>query len=340
MTDAHPRSAAIGGLRVGRRSVIAAAAAGALLQGTRPAHATIVNNCVIGRDGWLFAAWDEIRHSEASKVHRVTATLNEAIAALKAAKVEVAVSLTPSKSRIYREFLPDDYKWSPEAEKRYALAADDLRHAGTVVPDQATALLDARKQKPDQLLFFKADTHWTGEGAEIAAQLVAREIKAKVALPASAKPGTKLAPAAPVTQERNDLAALLPPGETSKYPFQSYMLRKPFADTGAGLLADDAPDVLVMGNSYMQPVYGFASIVSEQLNRPVELQWKVHQFSPYFNMLNLVRSDRFKKQKPRLIVWDFEESDMETPADNPGAWGQSAMPVSAFLSGLHGALSA
>lgn len=324
------------GLRLGRRTMLAGATAALAMP--HAASATIVNNCVIGKDGWLFPAWDEIRHTDLGRVHKVATTLNEAVAALKAAKIDVAISLTPSKSRIYREFLPDDYRFSPEAEKRYSASLDELRKGGTVVPDQATALMDAKRQNPGELLFLKADTHWTGPGAQVAAMLVAREIKAKINLPASSAPGAKLGPATTMTQERNDLSALLPSAEQSKYTYQTYPLRKPVTEGAGGLLADDTADVLVMGNSYMQPIYGFSSVVSEQLNRPVALQWKVHQFSPYYNMLNLVKSDSFKARKPKLIIWDMEESDMETESNNPGAWGSSAMPPATFLSTLHSAL--
>ena len=327
-------------VRVSRRAIMAGAGASAIVGAIRPSRAAIVNNCVIGKDGWLFPAWDEVRHTDLGRVHRVTQTINTAIEALKAVKIEVLICLVPSKSRVYREFLPDDIKWAPESEKRYATALEDLSRAGTIVPDQAALFSTLRKQQPQTLYFLKADTHWTGEAAEQAAKLIATEAKTKLPLPASAMPGTKLAAPVSVTQERNDLAALLPQQDQAKYPFQSYMLRKPVADGGGGLLSEDAADVLVMGNSFMQPVFGFSSVVSEQLNRPVSLAWKVHQFSPYWNMLNLVRSDGFKKQKPRLLIWDFEESDMQTPADDPGAWGQTAMSPTAFLAGMHGALTA
>ena len=324
--------------RLRRRSLIAGGAALGLVPAARPAAAAVVNFCVIGTDGWLFIAFDEVRQSDPAAIQRTTQTINEAVAALRAAKVDVAISLTPSKSRVYREYLPADLKWSPEAEKRYANSVAALRAPGTLVPDQATLFAEARKRRPADVLFFKADTHWTGPGAEMAATFVANAVKEKIRLPASAKPGVKLAPASSITQERNDLSALLPQPDQSKYPFQSYPLRKPAVSGGGDLLDDDTADVVVMGNSYMQPAYGFSDVVSEQLNRPVSLVWKVHQFSPYWNMLNYVRSDGFKKQRPKLIIWDFAETDMETAASNTGAWGQTAMSPAAFVSDLRKAL--
>lgn len=322
--------------RLGRRGLLAGGVAACLLPAA--ARAAIVNMCVIGTDGWLFPAFDEVRRSDLALVRRTAQFVNEAVGVLRMAKIETVVSFTPAKSRVYREFLPSDFKWSPDAEKRYGVALEELRRSNTLVPDQATMFAEARKQAPAELLFFKADTHWTAPGAAKSATLLAGAIKEKMHLPPASGPGIKLAAATSVLQERNDLAALLPTPDQSKYPFQSYMVRKPAETNGGGLLAADAADVIVMGNSFMQPAYGFANLVSEQLDRPVSLLWKVHQFSPYYNMLTYLGSDAFKKQRPKLIVWNFAEVDMETPSNNPGAWGDTVMPPATFMTNLHKAL--
>ena len=325
--------------RLGRRGMLAAGAAACLVPAMQRAQAAFVNMCVIGTDGWLFPIFDEVRHSDLALVRRTAQFVNEAVGVLRAAKVETVLSYTPAKSRVYREFLPADFRWAPDAEKRYDAALEELRKSNTLVPDQAAMFAAARKQAPSDVLFFKADTHWTAPGAEKSAMLMAGAIKEKIRLPPSGAPGAKLAPATSVLQERNDLAALLPPPDQSKYPYQSYMVRKVATTGGGGLLDDDAADVVVMGNSFMQPAYGFADVVSEQLNRPVSLQWKVHQFSPYYDMLTYLGSDSFKKQRPKLIVWNFAEIDMETPSNNPGAWGPTAMPPATFMANLQKALA-
>ena len=101
----------------------------------------------------------------------------------------------------------------------------------------------------------------------------------------------------------------------------------------------DTADVLVIGNSYMQPIYGYANVLSEQLGRPTSLYWKVHQQSLYFTMLAYLKSESFKKQRPKLVVWNMAENDFEVDCNNPGAWGQTAMPVATFLGSLKQALA-
>ena len=323
-------------LEIGRRGAIAAVAAAAIWP--RVSQAASANGVAVGRDGWLFSAWEDIRRSDPAMIGRVTDTLNAAVALLKQAGIQVAISLTPEKSRVYREFLPEDFKWNPAAEKRYALALELLRRPGTVVPDQATLFATLRQQQPATPFFFKADTHWTAVGAAESAKLMASEIKAKIKLPPSSKPGIQLAPASDAVQERNDLVMMLPAGDQSKYPFQHFPMRKPVAAGGSGLLDDDTADVVVIGNSYMQPAYGYANDLSAELGRPTSLYWKVHQQSLYFTMLSYIRSDGFKKNRPKLIVWNLAEDDMEVSANNPGTWGQTAMQPQQFLSDMKQAL--
>ena len=323
---------------VGRRRLLGMCA-GTLLAASAPSQAAVLNGCVVGKDGWLFPIWDRIRLNNNARLRSVTQPLISAAEILKASGIEVVFSITPSKSRVYRHYLPDDVRWGSDAELRYRLALEDLRGSGHLAPDQAAYFDEVRGRGPETLLFLKADTHWTGEGAEQAALLVGREIKSKLNIPASKSLGMTLAPASLVTQEHNDLAALLPPEDRSRFPSQSCMVRKPALQDERSLMSEEQPDILVLGNSFMQPVYGFSTVLSEQLQRPVELSWKVHQFSPYWSMLNVVRRDGVRNQKPRVIVWSLEESDFLLFSDDADSWGQTVMSSRAFLSGLRDACS-
>ncbi len=84
----------------------------------RQARAAVVNMCVVGSDGWLFPVWDNVRHGNLAQVQRVTAVINEALAVLASAGIKVAISLTPAKSRVYRDYLPADVRFSADAERR------------------------------------------------------------------------------------------------------------------------------------------------------------------------------------------------------------------------------
>ena len=143
---------------------------------------------------------------------------------------------------------------------------------------------------------------------------LARILRLKGILPKSASPGTSLASATTLAWGKNDLAALLPLTEAAKYPMEKYRVRLP-AQAPGGLIDDDVADVVVVGNSFMQPRLGFASMLSSQLNRPVSLSWKVHQFGPYETLLEYLGTDAYRRRKPGLIVWNLHETDMTMPVD-------------------------
>jgi alginate O-acetyltransferase complex protein AlgJ len=306
----------------------------------RRADAAIVNLVAVGKDGWLFPVWDEVRHIEVGRIHQVADTFTAAVDILKAANIQVAIALTPAKSRIYHDFLPEDFRFTAEPEQRYTMALEQLRRSGVLVPDFATPLLALRTTQPGGPLFFKADTHWTAAGAEAAAVEMARQIREKLHLPPSTQHGTKLGPFVSMIQGKNDLAALLPPADAAKYPLESYQIRQVVeAQEGDALLDDDAADVVLIGNSFMQPKLGFQPILSNQIDRPVSLVWKVHQFGPYQTLLGYLNSDSFRKKRPNLIVWNFHETDVTMPSDRRDGWGQNAIAPQAFLGALHQAVS-
>ena len=321
--------------RISRRAALTGAAA-CIAGGIAPrsALATIVDFVVIGKDDWLFAIYDEVRHTDLSRLKTVTQLINDSTGLLKQAGIETVVALTPAKSRIYRDYLPNDFQFSADSDKRYAASLDLLRAPGTLVPDLATPILDQRKAHPDIPTFLKADTHWTGPGAEAAAIELAKQVKTKLRLLPSAKPGTQLGPLVPVRQAANDLSDGLPDAAAAKYGPQTYMLHQPVQAAAASLVVDEASDVLLVGNSFMQPKYGFAPMLSNQLGRPVSLTWKVHQSSPYKTLLTALGTDEMRQHKPKLLVWNFEETDMLAMSDEAGVWGQNVMPPKSFTAAL------
>jgi alginate O-acetyltransferase complex protein AlgJ len=326
---------------VTRRALLAGLGAGGIsLIPFSAAKATIVNVVAIGKDGWLFPVWDEVHHVDFQRIQSAVQVVNEAVDIFKRANIDIVIPVTPVKSRIYREFLPDDFKFSADADRRYAVIMDGLRRPGTLVPDLAAALSNARAAQPGELMYFKADTHWTAAGAESAATEVAKQIKARLHLPPSSQPGTRLGPYVTMEQGKNDLAALLPAAEASKYPVVSYRIHQaPGGEGQASLVEDDSADTVVVGNSYMQPKYGFAAMLSNQLGRPVSLVWRINVFGPYRTLLIYLNSAAFRR-RPKLVVWQFNEFNMGQAADSKGVWGQNAMAPQAFLSEVRRILGA
>jgi len=294
--------------------------------------ATIIKGTVIGKDGWLFWVWDSTRKADVERLRTVTQVIKETVALLKAADIHTVIALTPAKARVYQEYLPNDLEFTPAAEHRYVAAVDELRRSGAVVTDLAAAFSALRKATPNENAFFKADTHWTSFGAENAAVQVGREILTQLALPHSVKPGSRLGPRVNQMHTTSDLLVTLPPDVRAEHPPEAFLTRQVLAaQMSSALIEDDAADIVVIGNSFMQPMFNFTPTLSNTLNRPVSLVWKVHFVGPYRTILNYLESDMFKRQRPKAIVWNFHEADMELPTDSKDAWFQNAMTGGAFL---------
>ena len=320
-----------------RREVLAGVGASAVLFAARPALAA-PPPVIIGKSGWLFPIWDSATFIDPKVIAQVAETISTAIGLFHKANIQMAVCLLPAKSRVYADFLPNGRKGSAAVDRRYANGLKSLTAAGAITFDLAGFLQACRKAAPQDDLYFKVDTHWLPVGAASAAAEMANQIKAKAQLPASAQPGVTLSAPQPATHMHDDLAALLPPAERAKYPTESYLTRVPVASGADSLLEDDAPDVVVVGNSFMQPDFGYAETLSSELNRPVGLAWRVHQFSPFWNMLDYLKSPGFTRQRPKLIVWTFHEVDLNTALDSVEVWNDTAMKAPDFLAKLRSAL--
>jgi alginate O-acetyltransferase complex protein AlgJ len=303
-----------------------------------PAWAAAPPPVIIGKSGWLFPIWDSATFIDPRVIAQVSQTINTAIGLFQKANIQMAICLLPAKSRVYADFLPSGRKTNPAVERRYVDGLKSLAATGAITFDLASFLQACRKAAPQDDLYFKADTHWLPVGAASAAAEMANQIKAKAHLPASAQPGVTLSAPQPAPHSHDDLAALLSPAERAHYPTESYLTRVPVASGAASLLEDDAPDVVVVGNSFMQPDFGYAETLSSELNRPVGLAWRVHQFSPFWNMLDYLKSPAFTRQRPKLIVWTFHEVDLNTPLDSVEVWNDTAMKTPDFLAKLRSAL--
>ncbi|MFR5907504.1 MAG: alginate O-acetyltransferase AlgX-related protein, partial [Gemmiger formicilis] len=74
---------------------------------------------------------------------------------------------TPSKDRIYREYMPDGYPIVNEENRTDLLAAYLQSHTTVPVVWRYDMLRSQARQNADRLLYYKTDTHWNAVGALI-----------------------------------------------------------------------------------------------------------------------------------------------------------------------------
>lgn len=330
---------------INRRALLAAMAGGAIgvaaparaqpRPGAGGAQANIDPSQVIfGRDGWLFGAWEDVRRVDLNRTRELCRFINGAIGIMRAEGLKVALCVTPMKARVYQDFLPANFQMSAEATARYALVMEELSRNDTIIVDHATQFAALRRSSRDSL-FFKADIHWTPFGGAAAATDLATAVKNRAGLPAPRKPGTRLGDYISMRYESNDLAGFLPPDQRGRFPFEQFRVRRIMgAPSGVGLIEEDGADVTIVGNSFMQTGFGFPPMFSNQLGRAVALAVQVGRFGPYTTLLNYLRSDLFRSERPQLILWHFLEGNMEVMPDNAGYWGSSAMSSRQFTEDL------
>ena len=129
----------------------------------------IEGNWIIGRDRWLFTAYDGAIPKHLGKQCMTPAEGAEWVKLVKASKDATErlggrflLVIAPDKQSIYPEYLPKWVAHNPGKCDRYLQAVTAFRSAGIAVVDARAALLSAKK---DGRVYFKNDTHWNDTGA-------------------------------------------------------------------------------------------------------------------------------------------------------------------------------
>ncbi len=320
-----------------RHLLIAAAAACA----GRPAQAQIEGRLVHGSDGWLFPIWEDIRRLNEPGLHQALELIDQTVQGLRQAGIAVAVTIAPSRARIYADRLPPDFQPAAAVTARYGRALQRLRQGGALVPDFAGVLATLRQSQTEPV-YFRADSHWTGIGAEACATDLANLITTHAELDRARVPGTRLG-GWETRRQDNDLVPILPEAERSAYPpetFRAHRILTASATGHAALLDEPDADLVVVGNSYTVPFLNFTPMLSNRLNRPVSLAWQIGSVSPHRTLLDYLASAMFRGARPKLVVWHHLESGIEHPCDDTGWWGASAMPIEAYRQRLRQLLAA
>ena len=144
---------------------------------------------VTGKNGWLFLEqelrflnsgvfWGEYAQAVSRAKRDDAKDPTPAILAFHQALAEKGISLllvpVPPKALIYQEYVPDSIKkpeWGASLDRFYTL----LRDKGVQVLDLRDEL--TRQKKTQQRdLYCQTDSHWSGYGAVVAANLIAKEI--------------------------------------------------------------------------------------------------------------------------------------------------------------------
>ncbi|MBU6490188.1 MAG: twin-arginine translocation pathway signal [Burkholderiales bacterium] len=309
-----------------RRRLLLALAAAPLAAGLTftPRMARAAQGVIEGRDRWLFPAWESWTADDTSACLTVVDLIGKAVGKLSAHGVRCTVVVAPLKARAAADKLPDGTALSTSVAQRYAAILAHARRAGLDFVDAAAVLADVDTREDST--YIRADYHWSAHTAEAAADATARHLAASGPLPGEPGEPTELGEWTE-EMEYGDLAALLPPERKRAIGKDRFVVRE--EPEGAGLLADAAPVVQVVGNSMVQPYLGFPQRLSHALARPVGLTWKFGDTGPWKTLLDYLESPAFAQRKPQAIVWQFNEGQMAYGPSASGQWDASSIMTDA-----------
>jgi alginate O-acetyltransferase complex protein AlgJ len=279
--------------------------------------ATAGDSVLEGKENWLFAGWESLTVTNPAAEKSSIQLLAQTDRALAQRNIRLIIVVVPIKPRYYQALLPDGANISDAVQRRYDFLLTELKSASLTAVDVRDAFKEVIERKHD--VFYRADFHWTTFAAETTADQVAAAIKNQGPLPGKPGSGTQLGE---WINDRHlgDLAAnFLSPERKRAIGPDAYMIRKA-VPTSAGLVDADPAPVAVVGNSFVQPYFGFPQRLSNAIDRPVSLKWYPGDVGPWSTMLQYFQSAEFKSNPPKFVIWQFNEAQVQNGPDAVGEW--------------------
>ena len=273
---------------------------------------------ILGRDQWLFSdeefkPWPNAEHNVSSNYALVEGVRQT----LKAHGVKLVMAVVPSKVRLYPEHMGDKRPASIHADLYRDFHAQ-LAASQVIAPDLLGPLQQA-KQAGAQV-FLRTDTHWTPDGAQIAAQQLAKAVNTQ--FPLSGEPQQFVTEVETTEQHNGDLerflpldplfSHLLPPSEPLEK--RSTRVADDAPESADSLFADSEVPVTLVGTSYSANAnWNFVGALKQALRSDVINDSK-DGHGPILPMLAYLKSDAFKNTPPQVLIWEFPERYL--PVDN------------------------
>lgn len=264
---------------------------------------------VIGRDGWLFSD-EELscpRHAQTLMDEHLV-FIGDARDALNTKGVKLAVAVIPAKARLYEAKLPagglPDCRQSIYADTQSYLDRHKITHAD---------LLSAFQKGAEKQIFLKTDTHWTPDGAALAALAISKSHPAYKAEEADYV--TKLQETKPYS---GDLLRYAPGVDADSIRPDELQTHVTYASTpadGHDLFDGRDPSLVLVGTSYSaNPLWNFEGALKDALNTDI-LNMADEGKGPFSVMEKYVESLEKVDTLPQLVIWEIPERYMILPDD-------------------------
>jgi hypothetical protein len=144
---------------------------------------------LIGKDGWMFygdsknfISDNTIRDYKGEnlftddQLKKIATNFQNQADWLEKQGKKFYITIAPNKNTIYPEYMPDNIVKGEKSRMDQLIEYLSLNTDLTVI-DYRNELLAAKAERPDELLCYKLDTHWTNHGGYIAYKKIAETIK-------------------------------------------------------------------------------------------------------------------------------------------------------------------
>ena len=268
---------------------------------------------LVGENDWLYTSEEFARHREGERLiehhARLVAEVRERLARR---GIELVVALVPAKARIYPERL-GRYRLPEYTAERYRRFRSALLAEGVPAPDLKQALLEAKNGRQ---VFLRTDTHWTPEGARVAARALAEAVEP--VLEERAAPRRRfVAEAVGERTYAGDLTAFLPVvpfrGQVPAEPDRVRQYRIEDRDPPEIGLFDEVPHpVTLVGTSYSAgEVWDFEGALRVELQAEV-LNLAEEGRGPFAPMEAYLSGEAVAEVPPEVVVWEIPERYVTT----------------------------
>lgn len=274
----------------------------------------------VGDDNWLFLTEElQVDAGVEQRLQQRVALLADTHRALEARGIASVILLVPDKTRVHSESLGAS---RPEfVERRYALGLEGLKAADVPVIDLYADMQAALQNAPTQELYYRTDTHWNQNGAELAAKAVARWNREKGIV--AGQTVFELRREGEGAERVGDLLALIgldkapawmrPRGD-QEVPVVVEAQAPASADALGDLFGEAAVPVVLLGTSYSQRA-AFGDFLrlhlgSEVLNASKDGGRIAGSAEEYF------ADDAFSQSPPTLVVWEVPERFLSLPMED------------------------
>lgn len=268
---------------------------------------------VIGTHDWLYTDEEfNVGDDYTSAIRANFTRIRQVQQQLANAGVALVAAVVPAKARIYPEYLSDR---TPAAAHvpLYDEALAALTAAGIPTADLRDALAEG---KTHAQTYLRTDTHWAPWGAQLAAREIADVARAAGLL--RSRESLYVTRVASVGVHRGDLFSFLPldPFFADFLPLREeiHVLKTQAADgyrtaaTEADLFGDgELPDIVLIGTSYSaNPLWNFIGSLKEAFGEEIA-SYAREGTGPFLPMNAYLRSEDFRTQRPRLVIWEIPE---------------------------------